>query len=291
MRWSVRKSASAPPRGIAPAINGKAIEIAVIHLPRIANFDDFDPLAAEPGVRVRYVDGPEQLGNPAAIILPGTKSTVNDLAWLRSRGFDKALQEYARKGGAVVGICGGYQMLGEVIHDPHHVESKLDSAPGLGLLPVETVFVGDKATHQASAQVRSGPGWFANLEGQTVTGYEIHMGRTLGQRPWLEITERGGQSVQVADGASSEMGRFGVVICMACLPMRICVGPGWRVWAGRENRRLRKPLCCFASPPDRYAGGKSGHGTPGEDRSSMMPRGDYLLSAFFFDWIILMHHL
>jgi adenosylcobyric acid synthase len=191
---------------LAPA--AETIDIAVIHLPRIANFDDFDPLAAEPGVRVHYVDGPEQLGNPAAIILPGTKSTVNDLAWLRSRGFDKALQEYAHKGGAAVGICGGYQMLGEVIYDPHHVESKLDSAPGIGLLPVETVFVGDKATHQASAQVRSGPGWLAQLEGQRVIGFEIHMGRTLGQRTWLEITERGGQSVQVADGASSANGKI-----------------------------------------------------------------------------------
>jgi adenosylcobyric acid synthase len=185
----------------------EAIEIVVVHLPRIANFDDFDPLATEPGVRVRYVDGPEQIGNPAAIIIPGTKSTVNDLAWLRSRGFDEAIQRHAQKGGAVVGICGGYQMLGEVVHDPQHVESKLDSAPGLGLLPIETVFAGDKATHQASAQVRNGPGWFANLEGQIVTGYEIHMGCTQSESSWLEITERGRQSVQVSDGAASADGK------------------------------------------------------------------------------------
>jgi adenosylcobyric acid synthase len=107
----------------------------------------------------------------------------------------------------VVGICGGYQMLGETVYDPGHVESKLDSAPGLGLLPIETTFAGDKATHQASAQVRNGPGWFANLEGQTVTGYEIHMGRTQSSSSWLEIVERGGQSVQVADGAASTDGR------------------------------------------------------------------------------------
>jgi adenosylcobyric acid synthase len=183
------------------------IEIVVIHLPRIANFDDFDPLATEPGVRVRYVDGLEQIGTPAAIVIPGTKSTVNDLAWLRSRGFDEAIREYAQKGGAVVGICGGYQMLGEAVYDPGHVESKLDSAPGLGLLPIETVFAGDKATHQASARVRNGPGWFASLEGQAVTGYEIHMGRTQSQTPWLEIKERGGLPVQVLDGASSEDGK------------------------------------------------------------------------------------
>ena len=185
----------------------ESTEVVVIHLPRIANFDDFDPLATELGVRVRYVDGPKQIGNPAAIIIPGTKSTMNDLEWLRSRGFDRAIQGYAQSGGAVVGICGGYQMLGEVVHDPDHVESKLDRAPGLGLLPIETVFAGDKATHQASARVRNGPGWLAKLEGQTVNGYEIHMGRTQGQNPFLEITERNGQSDHAPDGAASGDGK------------------------------------------------------------------------------------
>ena len=190
-----------------PVPTTEALEIVVVHLPRIANFDDFDPIATESGVRVRYVDNPEQVGNPVAIIIPGTKSTVNDLAWLRSVGLDKVIQQHAQNGRAVVGICGGYQMLGEAVHDPDHVESKMDSVPGLGLLPIETVFAGDKATHQASAQVRNGPGWFANLEGQAVTGYEIHMGRTDSQNSWLEITKRGGQSVRVPDGAASDDGR------------------------------------------------------------------------------------
>jgi len=185
----------------------EAIEIVVIHLPRIANFDDFDPLATESGVRVRYVTSTEQVGEPAAIIIPGTKSTVNDLEWLRSAGLADVIQQHAQNGGAVVGICGGYQMLGEVVHDPEHVESKLDSAPGLGMLPIETIFAGDKATHQASAQVRNGPGWFAELEGQAVTGYEIHMGRTESKSSWLEITERNGQPVRVPDGAVSEDGK------------------------------------------------------------------------------------
>jgi adenosylcobyric acid synthase len=191
-----------------PTPADKAIEIVVIHLPRIANFDDFDPLTTEPGVRVHYVDGPEQVGNPAAIIIPGTKSTVNDLAWLRSRGFDNIIQSHAQSGGAVVGICGGYQMLGTMIHDPQHIESSLDSAPGLGLLPIETVFAGDKATHQANAQICPAPGWFAALAGQTVSGYEIHMGRTLSTNPWLEITERNGQAVKLPDGAASENGKI-----------------------------------------------------------------------------------
>jgi adenosylcobyric acid synthase len=190
-----------------PTAKAEEIEIVVTHLPRIANFDDFDPLAAEPGVRVRYVDSPEQVGNPSAIIIPGTKSTINDLEWLCSQGFDKVIQKHAQNGGAVVGICGGYQMLGEVVHDPDHVESKLDSATGLGLLPIETVFAGDKATHQASAQIQNGSGWFAELEGQTISGYEIHMGRTDSKTPWMELTERSGESVQVPDGATSEDGK------------------------------------------------------------------------------------
>ena len=192
----------------APAKAEAAIEIVVIHLLRIANFDDFDPLNAEAGVRVRYVDSPEQVGNPAAIIIPGTKSTINDLAWLRSQGFERVLQKYAQNGGSVVGICGGYQMLGEMIHDPQQVESKLDNAPGLGLLPINTVFFGEKATHQASAEIENGSGWFANLEGQIINGYEIHMGRTDSQSSWLKITERSGQSVQVFDGATSEDGKI-----------------------------------------------------------------------------------
>jgi adenosylcobyric acid synthase len=192
---------------IKPIPPMEAIEIVVVHLPRIANFDDFDPLTTEPGVRVRYVDSPEQIGNPTAVIIPGTKSTVDDLTWLRSRGFDKAIQGHAQSGGAVVGICGGYQMLGEVVHDPQHIESKLDSAPGLGLLPIETTFAGDKATHQASAKIKDGSAWLAALEGQTVSGYEIHMGHTQGQSSFLEIAERNGQSVHTPDGAASPDGK------------------------------------------------------------------------------------
>ncbi|MBT7072946.1 MAG: cobyric acid synthase [Anaerolineae bacterium] len=184
------------------------IEIAVIHLPRIANFDDFDPLAAEDGIRIRYVDSTEQLGQPAAIIIPGTKSTLEDLAWLRSVGLDAAIQHLAANGMPVVGICGGYQMLGETIHDPEHVESRQDSALGLNLLPIKTIFAGEKATHQANAQIKNGSGWFTNLEGEKVSGYEIHMGRTQSQSPWLEVNERSGESVQVLDGASSDDGRI-----------------------------------------------------------------------------------
>jgi adenosylcobyric acid synthase len=104
-----------------------------------------------------------------------------------------------------VGICGGYQMLGRVIRDPDHTESPVDEVEGLGLLPVETTFQGEKATHQARATVRGSGGWLAAVAGGAVTGYEIHMGRTHGPdgAAWLEIDRRGGAETSVADGAIS----------------------------------------------------------------------------------------
>lgn len=183
------------------------VDIAVVRLPRISNFDDFDPLAGEPGVRVRYVSSPEELGRPDAVILPGTKSTIADLTWVWEQGLAEAIQRLANLGKAVVGICGGYQMLGRIVRDPDHVESDIAEALGLGLLPMDTVFRGEKATHRARVRVLGGPGWLATLAGQTVTGYEIHMGRTTGGRRWLEIVERSGTPVSLKDGAVAHDGR------------------------------------------------------------------------------------
>ncbi len=184
------------------------VDIVVLRLPRIANFDDFDPLLAESGVRVRYVDSVERLGRPDAIIIPGTKSTSNDLKWLEARSFSIALRAFAEQGGAVVGICGGYQMLGQMIHDPDLVEASETEARGLGLLPIETTFAGEKATYQAQARVCGANGWLSALDGEAVSGYEIHMGRTTGADYWLEIVSRGGQAVSVMDGAMSVDGRI-----------------------------------------------------------------------------------
>jgi len=192
-----------------PANNPPAgkTEIVVIHLPRIANFDDFDPLESQPDVHLRYVQSPEQIGTPDAIIIPGTKSTVDDLAWLREQGLDNVIHQHAQAGKAVVGICGGYQMLGQIIHDPEHIESQVEQMNGLGLLPIETVFAGDKATHQASAQIIEGTGWLESIAGQNIHGYEIHMGFTKSPASWIKITERNGQSVQILDGAISGDGK------------------------------------------------------------------------------------
>lgn len=184
------------------------IDIAVIRLPRIANFDDFDPLMAEPGVGVRYVASLRDLGQPHAVILPGTKSTVADLSWLRAQGLADAIRRLAAEGRAVVGICGGYQLVGQAIRDPDHLESTTEEVSGLGLLPVKTVFVGEKATHRVRARVQGGLGWLATLVGQTMRGYEIHMGRTEGGRSWLEVIERNGVPVSAFDGAVSDDGRI-----------------------------------------------------------------------------------
>lgn len=190
----------------SPADKG-SIDIAVIRLPCISNFDDFDPLKAEPGVRVRYVARREELGQPHAVILPGTKSTLSDLRWMLSQDLAEAVLQHEQAGGAVVGICGGYQMLGRMIADPDHIESPSDSIEGLGLLPIETVFAPDKVTHRARARVRGGSGWLAELEGESITGYEIHLGRTTGGAAWLDIQERSGQPVHALDGAVTLNGR------------------------------------------------------------------------------------
>jgi adenosylcobyric acid synthase len=185
------------------------LDIVVIRLPHIANFDDFDPLHCEPGVRIRYVQDCAALGQPRAIILPGTKSTLQDLAWLREQGFDTAIHQLAAAGTAVVGICGGYQMLGRCIRDTDHVEAEIEVMEGLGLLPVETSFHCTKATFQVRARVLgAGQGWLAGLSGEEVEGYEIHMGRSIGSLPWLQIERRNGAPAREVDGAVSAQGRI-----------------------------------------------------------------------------------
>ena len=179
-------------------------DIAILALPRIANFDDFDALRVEPGVHIRHVDSVSQLGKPHAIIIPGTKSTIADLDWLRQTGLADSIIDFATNGGVVVGICGGYQMLGQAIHDPIHVESQNDSILGLGLLPVVTTFAPQKATYQVCARVLN----FESQAGEMIEGYEIHMGKTQSQTPWLEIVSRNGEQVRVPDGSVSSNGKI-----------------------------------------------------------------------------------
>ncbi len=184
----------------APLAEGQ-LDVAVISLPRIANFDEFDALEVEPGVMLRYVARPEALGHPAAVILPGTKATLADLSWLRERGLDEAILAAHRQGTQVVGICGGYQMAGEWLTDALGVEgARGERAAGLGLLPVGTQFSAEKETHQVQMKLP---------DGEAVRGYEIHTGESIvgeGTLPFGEIIVRSDQAVRIADGARSKDG-------------------------------------------------------------------------------------
>ena len=155
---------------------GYVLDIAVMGFPHISNFDDFDPLRREPGVRLRYVESRDNLGEPDLIILPGTKTTMADLWWLRERGFAAAIQRQADAGTPVIGICGGYQMMGRRILDPHGVESPQPESEGLNLLPVDTLFAPVKETHRVRGEVSADSGLLGRAGTATVEGYEIHMG-------------------------------------------------------------------------------------------------------------------
>ena len=158
---------------------GHVIDIAVLGLPHISNFDDFDPLRREPGVRLRYVESRDSLGEPDLIILPGTKTTMADLWWLRERGFASEIRRQSEKGTPVIGICGGYQMMGRRILDPQGVESADSEAEGLDILPIDTVFGPTKETHRVRGEVSAGNGILGHASSTTVDGYEIHMGSSI----------------------------------------------------------------------------------------------------------------
>jgi len=155
-------------------------DVCIIRLPHISNFDDFDPL--EPYCNVRYAASLEKLGDPDLIILPGTKGTISDLQFLHLTGLAKKIVEKARSGTPVFGMCGGYQMLGRRVTDPAGAESDVAEAEGLGLLDFETVFQTDKITSQVKGRVEADRGLLAGMRGVEVTGYEIHMGRSRGQK-------------------------------------------------------------------------------------------------------------
>jgi len=190
------------------------IDVAVIRLPHISNYDDFDPLE-EQGCAVRYVSTVPELGSPDLLILPGTKSTIADLIKLQQQGLAQAIVRMAQSGIPVIGICGGYQMLGKSIHDPDKVESRHDSINGLGLLDTTTIFRNDKTTTQVKARVYADKGLLKGLKGVEVTGYEIHMGQTRSQRcqPTLQVFETPRGKVDYFDGIVGSNGLiFGTYI-------------------------------------------------------------------------------
>ena len=194
------------------------IDIAVIRLPHISNFDDFDPLSREDGIRVRYVNSVKNLGHPDLIILPGSKTTVADLDWLRESGLAGIITRLSQKGTVIIGVCGGYQMLGRFIDDPGKVESAVLRRPALGLLPITTAFLPTKETHQVKGEVISHRGLLAKTRGISFDGYEIHMGRTESDAhstgsgragdAAFHLSERSGKPCDVSDGYLDASGRI-----------------------------------------------------------------------------------
>jgi adenosylcobyric acid synthase len=205
---------------------GGTTVVAVPRLGHIANFDDLDPLLAEPSLRVVMVEPGQALpGDAALVILPGSKATLSDLEDFRRNGWDIDLRAHVRRGGRVLGLCGGYQMLGRLVADPDGIEGPPGSSPGLGLLDVETVLTGEKTlTEVRGESLSSGPGWYGPpvggrvggggpdkpghdgvAEGAPFHGYEMHVGRTEGPgcaRPFLRFDD--GRT----DGAMSAEGRI-----------------------------------------------------------------------------------
>ena len=179
------------------------VDIAVVRLPRLSNFTDFNPLERMEQVNLRYVRDPRELGHPDLVILPGTKNTMDDLRWLRESGMEAVILKYASSGGAVIGICGGYQMLGQEVSDPDGVESG-GTLRGMGLLPHTTLFLGEKTRTQVSGAFMESQGIFSGMKGIPFTGYEIHMGVTTpteGAKEILSLTDQNGQ--KKPDGLSA----------------------------------------------------------------------------------------
>jgi adenosylcobyric acid synthase len=172
------------------------VHIAVIRLPRMANFTDFSPLQRDPGVDLHYLTRPRPLEGYDLVVLPGSKNVRGDRAWLAQNGWDERLTAYAEAGGRIGGICGGFQLLGRIIRDPLGVEGPAGESPGLALLDVETTLTGSKKL------IRIKGLWEAL--NQPVEGYEIHMGRTLLLSGAPAIRKNDGHT----DGARSPDGRI-----------------------------------------------------------------------------------
>ncbi|MDO4273158.1 MAG: cobyric acid synthase [Eubacteriales bacterium] len=192
----LEKKCSIPVVGVAPYLNIQVededslterfdrktavglIDIAVVRIPRISNFTDFNPLESIPGVTVRYVKTPHELKDPDMVVLPGTKNTMEDLLWMRESGMEAAVLKAAARGKIIFGICGGYQMLGETLSDPYGVEAG-GTIKGMGLLPMDTVFAKTKTRTRVTGKFMDLEGELAPLGGISLEGYEIHMGDSI----------------------------------------------------------------------------------------------------------------
>jgi adenosylcobyric acid synthase len=197
---SVEKVTLSPKKG--------EIKIAVLFLPHISNFTDFDALEKEPEVEFRYIRSGNPIPASDLIIIPGSKNTIGDLAYLRKSQYDKAILKHRQRGGYIIGICGGYQMLGRLISDPFKIETNRENIAGLGLLNVETTIEKEKVTSQVEARVFRKD--LLQWKSGKIFGYEIHMGRTERRTnilPIFTIVKKEDRNVWIEDGAISKDGK------------------------------------------------------------------------------------
>lgn len=209
----------------APKQNSEAdIDICIIRLPHISNFTDFLPLESIPGVSVRWCTRAEEIGAPDLLILPGTKATIADLQALkRVKIFDK-IKLYAQNGGTILGICGGFQMLGNDIYDPFHTESRSERENGLGLLDMSTTFHQSKTTAQTQVKLHGNSfGLLAATDGEIVNGYEIHMGQSeYGEcKPFTSAIDVSGAETVI--GVSDRSGRIAGTYCHGLFDSKVVV--------------------------------------------------------------------
>ena len=190
-------------------LKNNKITIEILYLPHISNFTDFDPLEHEPNLNVRYIKPGDELGNPDCIIIPGSKNTISDLQFLKKYGYADKIIKKAGENVVIMGICGGYQMLGKEINDPYKIETNLKNITGLGLLPIKTTILKHKTTHQV----------YANdliFNSGKIKGYEIHMGQSeafISNKPCFTITKQSNRNVNLYDGCISKSGNiFGTYI-------------------------------------------------------------------------------
>jgi len=185
--------------------DGREPSIAVIRLPHISNFNDFDPLSVLKGLEVHFLEKVQDLSDFSAVILPGSKNTRYDLKWLQSTGWTKKIIPYSNQGGHILGICGGYQMMGDCVYDPDGLEGRPGSTEGLGLLPVETELKAPKITTLTEFSRQNAHG----------SGYEIHMGQTRrnGGAPLFQVNKRNSMPTKDADGCvSTDLKNMGTYI-------------------------------------------------------------------------------
>ena len=176
----------------------------VVAVPHLSNFDDFDPLRHRPGVRLRFEREAASFGQPDLVILPGSKTTVDDLRWLKESGFAERIRSHRAAGRPILGVCGGYQMLGRSISDPDTVESTATAAEGLGLLDHVTDFRPRKYTRSVQATIAVADGPFASLHGLQASGYELRMGRSTSPgKPFARVAVDGAEYL---DGGSDDAG-------------------------------------------------------------------------------------